>query len=81
MDLQEEFNLTIIFIAHDLSVVKHISSEIGVMFLGDLVESGSVDEIFSNPAHDYTKKLLKAIPIPNPKGRDERKNKRLSEQK
>ena len=51
------------------------------MFLGDLVESGSVDEIFSNPVHDYTKKLLKAIPIPNPKGRDERKNKRLSEQK
>ena len=51
------------------------------MFLGDLVESSSVDEIFSNPSHDYTKKLLKAIPITNPKGREERKNKRLSEQK
>jgi len=79
MDLQEEFNLTIIFIAHDLSVVKHISSHIGVMYLGNLVESGTTDEIFSNPTHDYTKKLLKAIPIPNPKGRDNRKKERLSE--
>jgi len=79
MDLQEEFNLTIIFIAHDLSVVKHISSHIGVMYLGDLVEYGSTDEIFSNPTHDYTKTLLKAIPIPNPIGRDKRKIQRISE--
>ena len=79
MDLQEEFNLTIIFIAHDLSVVKHISSHIGVMYLGDLVEYGSTDEIFSNPTHSYTKKLLKAIPIPNPTGRDKRKIQRISE--
>ena len=78
MDLQEEFNLTILFIAHDLSVVKHISSHIGVMYLGNLVESGSSKTIFSNPQHDYTKKLLKAIPIPNPKGRDERKKLRLN---
>ena len=77
MDLQEEFNLTILFIAHDLSVVKHISSHIGVMYLGDLVESGDSETIFSNPQHDYTKKLLKAIPIPNPKGREERKSERI----
>ncbi len=77
MDLQEEFNLTIIFIAHDLSVVKHISTDIGVMYLGELVEFKSTEEIFSNPKHDYTKKLLSAIPQPNPKGREERKKIRL----
>ena len=78
MDLQEEFNLTILFIAHDLSVVKHISSEIGVMYLGNLVEFGSSKEIFTNPKHDYTKKLLSAIPYPNPIDRDKRKAKRLN---
>ncbi|MDC0145009.1 ATP-binding cassette domain-containing protein [bacterium] len=77
MDLQEEFNLTILFIAHDLSVVKHISSNIGVMYLGNLVESGDSDIIFSNPQHNYTKKLLSAIPQPNPEGREERKIERL----
>ena len=77
MDLQEEFNLTIIFIAHDLSVVKHISTDIGVMYLGELVEFNSTEEIFSNPKHDYTKELLSAIPQPNPKGREERKKIRL----
>ena len=78
MDLQEEFKLTILFIAHDLSVVKHISSHIGVMYLGNLVESGNSDTIFKAPQHDYTKKLLKAIPIPDPRNRDERKNNRLN---
>ena len=78
MDLQEEFNLTILFIAHDLSVVKHISTEIGVMYLGNLVEFGSSKEIFSNPQHSYTKKLLTSIPHPDPKGRNERKQKRLT---
>ena len=77
MDLQEEFNLTILFIAHDLSVVKHISEEIAVMYLGELVEHNDVDLIFKNPQHDYTKSLLNAIPVPNPSGRDERKQKRL----
>ena len=77
MDLQEEFNLTILFIAHDLSVVKHISTEIAVMYLGELVEFGSTKEIFSNPQHEYTKTLLAAIPHPNPKGRNERKIERL----
>ena len=77
MDLQEEFNLTILFIAHDLSVVKHISEEIAVMYLGELVEFNSTSEIFNKPQHSYTKKLLKAIPIPDPKGRDKRKKERI----
>ena len=78
MDLQEEFNLTILFIAHDLSVVKHISSHIGVMYLGNLVESGPAETIFKDPQHDYTKKLLKAIPIPDPIGREQRKALRIN---
>ena len=78
MDLQKEFNLSIIFIAHDLSVVKHISDRVGVMNLGELVEINSTNEIFSNPQHNYTKELLRAIPKPNPVGREERKKKRLS---
>ena len=77
MDLQEEFNLTILFIAHDLSVVKHISTDIGVMYLGNLVEFGITDEIFSNPQHDYTRTLLSAIPQPNPEGREKRKEERI----
>ena len=78
MDLQEEFNLTILFVAHDLSVVKHISEEIAVMYLGELVEFNDTASIFNNPTHDYTKKLLRAIPIPDPKDRDKRKKERLS---
>jgi len=81
MDLQEEFNLTILFIAHDLSVVKHISTQIAVMYLGELVEFGVTEEIFSNPQHEYTKTLLAAIPQPDPKGRDNRKNERLQLEK
>jgi len=77
MDLQEEFNLTILFIAHDLSVVKHISEEIAVMYLGELVEFNDTQSIFKKPQHDYTRKLLKAIPIPDPKGRNTRKKNRL----
>ena len=78
MDLQEEFNLTILFIAHDLSVVKHISQEIAVMYLGELVEFNDTASIFNSPTHDYTKQLLRAIPIPDPKGRDKRKEERLN---
>ena len=78
MDLQEEFNLTILFIAHDLSVVKHISTEIAVMYLGELVEFNKIDSIFNDPQHDYTKSLLNAIPIPDPKGREKRKKQRKS---
>ena len=78
MDLQEEFNLSIIFIAHDLSVVKHISDRIGVMYKGELVEINKTDDIFDKPNHDYTKELLRAIPQPDPTGREERKKERLS---
>jgi len=78
MDLQEEFDLTILFIAHDLSVVKHISTEVAVMYLGELVEYNSTKEIFNNPKHNYTKKLLTSIPQPNPTGRENRKKERLS---
>jgi ABC-type oligopeptide transport system ATPase subunit len=78
MDLQEEFNLSIIFIAHDLSVVKHISDRIGVMYNGELVEINKTDDIFDKPSHEYTKELLRAIPQPNPIGREERKKERLS---
>jgi len=77
MDLQEEFNLTILFIAHDLSVVKHISTEIAVMYLGQVVEHGDTESVFSNPQHDYTKTLLQSIPHSDPKGREERKEQRL----
>ena len=77
MDLQEEMNLTIIFIAHDLSVVKHISTDIAVMYLGEVVEFGDTNSVFKSPQHDYTKTLLKSIPHPDPSGREERKEERL----
>ena len=78
MDLQKEFELSILFIAHDLSVVKHISDRVGVMNLGELVEINKTSDIFNNPMHSYTKELLRAIPEPDPVGREERKKKRLS---
>lgn len=65
-DLQKQFNLTYLFISHDLSVVEHISDTIGVMYLGDLVEYGNKTDIFSNPLHPYTKALFSAIPTPDP---------------
>jgi peptide/nickel transport system ATP-binding protein len=65
-DLQEEFELTYLFISHDLSVVEHISDEVGVMYLGDLVEFGSKKQIFRNPLHPYTEALLSAAPVPDP---------------
>lgn len=65
MDLQDEMNLTYMFITHDLSVVKHISDEIMVMYLGQCVEKGTSAQLFRNPVHPYTKALLSAIPVPN----------------
>ena len=65
MDLQEQMGLTYLFITHDLSVVKHISDEIMVMYLGKCVEKAPAGEIFKNPVHPYTKALLAAIPIPS----------------
>ncbi len=71
-ELQKEFGLTYLFIAHDLSVVKHISDRIAVMYLGKIVELAVADELFSNPQHPYTEALLSAVPIPNPEMRRER---------
>lgn len=65
-ELQESMGLTILFIAHDLSMVKYISDRIGVMYKGKIVELGDVEEIYKNPLHPYTKSLLSAIPISNP---------------
>ena len=65
-DLRHELGLTILFIAHDLSVVKYFSDRIGVMYFGKLVELADSDELFKNPMHPYTKSLLSAIPLPDP---------------
>ena len=65
-DLQAKYNLTYLFISHDLSVVEHISDTVGVMYLGNLVEYGATADIFRNPLHPYTKALFSAIPIPDP---------------
>lgn len=65
-DLQKEFQLTYIFIAHDLGVVKHISDRVGVMYLGRLVEITEADKLYEKPLHPYTKALLASIPIPDP---------------
>ena len=78
MDLQDEFNLSIIFIAHDLSVVKHISNRVGVMYGGELVEINQTNKIFDSPQHEYTNELLRAIPQPDPHGRVKRKELRLN---
>ena len=66
IDLQQEMNLTYLFISHDLSVVKHISNRIAVMYLGKIVEIAETEEIFQNPLHPYTMALLSSIPIPDP---------------
>ena len=65
-DIQEETNIAFLFIAHDLSMVKYISDRIGVLHLGNLLETGTTEEIFKNPVHPYTKSLISAIPHPNP---------------
>lgn len=73
MDLQEKMGLTYMFITHDLSVVKHISNKIAVLYLGQCVEYASSEELFNNPIHPYTKALLSAIPIPNIKNRNKKR--------
>ena len=71
-DLQIEFGLTYLFIAHNLSVVEHVSDRVAVMYLGKVAEVTTRDELFRNPLHPYTKALMSAIPIPNPKLKRER---------
>lgn len=65
-NLQKKYNLTYLFISHDLSVVEYISDTLGVMYLGNLVEYGATEDIFRNPLHPYTKALFSAIPVPDP---------------
>lgn len=71
-DIQEETGSAYLFIAHDLSMVKYISDRIGVLHLGKMLETGTTEEIFSNPLHPYTKSLIAAIPSPNPKAEKKR---------
>jgi oligopeptide transport system ATP-binding protein len=71
--IRREMNLTLIFISHDLSVVKHISDRIAVMYLGKIVELGRPDQVLANPLHPYTKALISAVPIPDPNRESRRK--------
>ncbi|MFI1209287.1 ABC transporter ATP-binding protein [Streptomyces sp. NPDC020802] len=70
--LQSEFDLSYVFIAHDLSIVRHISDRVGVMYLGRIVETGTEAEIYGHPTHPYTQALLSAVPVPDPEAREHR---------
>ncbi|MCY4061626.1 MAG: dipeptide ABC transporter ATP-binding protein, partial [Chloroflexi bacterium] len=71
-ELQDELNLTYLFIAHDLSMVRHICDRVAVMYLGKIVELGPVDEVYDNPQHPYTQALLSAVPVPDPQVEENR---------
>ncbi|MFQ6609786.1 MAG: ABC transporter ATP-binding protein [Fidelibacterota bacterium] len=73
MDLQDEFDLSYLFIAHDLSVVEHISDQIVVMYLGNVVEWGSAEQVYHSPKHPYSRALLSAVPLPDPSLKDKKR--------
>lgn len=72
MELQQKLGLTYIFIAHDLKVVEHVSTKVAVMYLGKIVEMADSEELYKNPKHPYTKALMSAIPVPDPRRKEER---------
>ncbi|MYL59592.1 ABC transporter ATP-binding protein, partial [Virgibacillus halodenitrificans] len=80
-DIQKDLNLTYLFISHDLGIVKHMCDQIGIMYKGRYVESGKKEDIFTNPQHIYTKRLIAAIPDIDPRNRDFQKNRRKDVQK
>jgi len=75
-EIQKELNLTYLFISHDLGVIRHMCDKIGIIYKGRFVEEGTADEIFNNPQHIYTKRLLSAIPDTNPRNREESRKRR-----
>jgi oligopeptide transport system ATP-binding protein len=79
-DLQDEFNLTYLFIAHDLSMVRHICDRVAVMYFGKIVELAETNELYDNPLHAYTRTLLSAVPVPDPRIERERKRINLMDQ-
>jgi peptide/nickel transport system ATP-binding protein len=76
-ELQADFNLTYLFISHDLSVIRHLCDRVCVMYVGKLVESAEATELYTHPKHPYTEALMSAVPIPNPRLRDSRRRIRL----
>ena len=72
MNLQEEFNISLIFVSHDLAVVKHISHRVAVMYLGRIVETAEKSQLFAKPGHPYTQSLLDAVPVADPSKRRKR---------
>ncbi len=74
LDLQQSLDLAFLFISHDMAVVERVSHRVAVMYLGEIVEIGPRAAVFDNPQHDYTRKLMAAVPVPDPDRRNARRN-------